>query len=811
MARSQKAFQESLIDHLTFSLAKDTYSATQRDKFEATVLAVRDCIVEQWIKTQQRYYTVDAKRLYYLSLEFLMGRLLGNFISNIGLFGEYEQTFNAFGLSYNDILELEWDTGLGNGGLGRLAACFLDSLSTLEYPAYGYGIRYEYGIFQQKIKDGYQIEVPDNWLRYGSHWEFPRPEVLYPVQFCGKINSVNYGSGRVRMVWTDTEEVMAMAYDYPVPGYRNNTVNTLRLWSAKSSREFDLEYFNSGDYIKAVEDKNNSENISKVLYPDDQSLAGKELRLKQQYFFVASTLRDIIRRYRKFHKTYKEFPDNVAVQLNDTHPSIAIAELMRILVDEEGIGWEDSWDITTRTFAYTNHTVLPEALEVWSEGLLGHLLPRHLQIIQEIDRRFLIQVDTEFPGEQERKMKMALITGEGERWVHMARLAIVGSHTVNGVSALHSRILKEKVFNDFYLMSPEKFRNVTNGITPRRWLLEVNRPLARLITDAIGGLWTKDLNELNKLEPLADDSEFRKRFREIKELNKVALSNYLGLTAKLTFPHQHLLDCQVKRLHEYKRQLLNVLHAITLYNRLREGRVDETFTPRTILFAGKAAPGYYLCKLIIKLIHAVGEAIAAHPLVRKKLRVIFVPNYNVSLAGRIIPAADLSEQISTAGLEASGTSNMKFTLNGALTIGTLDGANVEIREQVGDENFFLFGLKAEEIMAMSSGYNPQAYYETDGELRQAINQILEGHFSPENPALFHPIVRSILDHDRFYVLADYASYISCQENAAKVYKDKDRWTRMAILNVARSGKFSSDRAIREYAENIWHISPVNIE
>lgn len=811
MAMFQKAFQESLIDRLTYSLAKDTYSATQRDKFEATVLAVRDCIIEQWIKTQQRYYNVEAKRLYYLSLEFLMGRLLGSYISNIGLFEDHEKTFNAFGLSYDDMLELEWDTGLGNGGLGRLAACFLDSLSTLAYPAYGYGIRYEYGIFLQKIKDGYQIEIPDNWLRYGSQWELQRPEVLYPVQFCGKVNSINYGNARVRMVWTDTEEVMAMAYDYPVPGYHNNTVNTLRLWSAKSSREFDLEYFNSGDYIKAVENKNNSENISKVLYPDDQSVAGKELRLKQQYFFVAATLRDIIRRYRKFHKTYKEFPDNVAVQLNDTHPSIAIAELMRILVDEESLGWEDSWDITNKTFAYTNHTVLPEALEVWSEGLMGHLLPRHLQIIQEIDRRFLIQVDTEFPGEHERKMTMALITGEGERWVHMARLAIVGSHTVNGVSELHSRILKEKVFNNFHLMYPEKFRNVTNGITPRRWLLEVNRPLAKLITEAIGNSWTKDLDELKKLEPLADDSEFCKRFREVKELNKVALSNYLGMTANLSFHHQHLLDCQVKRLHEYKRQLLNVLHAITLYNRLREGRVDETFTPRTILFGGKAAPGYYLCKLIIKLIHAVGNAIASNPVVSEKLQVIFVPNYNVSLAGRIIPAADLSEQISTAGLEASGTGNMKFTLNGALTIGTLDGANVEIREQVGEENFFPFGLKAEEIMAMSTGYNPQQYYETDGELRQAINQILEGHFSPENQTLFHPIVRTLLDGDRFYVLADYASYVSCQENVANVYKDKDRWTRMALLNVARSGKFSSDRSIREYAEKIWHISPVNIE
>ncbi|MBF0505782.1 MAG: glycogen/starch/alpha-glucan phosphorylase [Nitrospirae bacterium] len=811
MAGYQKPFQESLIDHLTFSLAKDSYSATNRDKFDATVLSVRDRMVEQWIRTQQAYYDVDAKRTYYLSLEFLMGRLLGNYILNIGLLGEYEQAFNAFGLSYDEIVELEWDAGLGNGGLGRLAACFLDSLSTLEYPAYGYGIRYEYGIFLQKIKDGYQIETPDNWLRYGSQWEFPRPEVLYPVQFCGRVNSINYGSSRLRMVWNDTEEVMAMAYDYPVPGYRNGTVNTLRLWSAKSSRDFDLEYFNSGDYIKAVENKNNSENISKVLYPDDQSLAGKELRLKQQYFFVAATLRDIIRRYRKFHKTYEDFPDNVAVQLNDTHPSIGIAELMRILVDEESIGWEDSWDITTKTFAYTNHTVLPEALEVWPEALMGHLLPRHLQIIQEIDRRFLIQVDIQFPGQWERAASMALITGDDEKWVHMARLAIVGSHSVNGVSELHSRILKEKVFHNFYAMSPDKFINVTNGITPRRWLLEANRPLARLLSEAIGDAWTRNFDELEKLEPLADDTEFRKRFREVKEMNKVALSNYLGLTAKLSFRHQHLLDCQVKRLHEYKRQLLNVLHVITLYNRLREGRVDETFTPRTVLFAGKAAPGYYLCKLIIKLIHAVGDAIAANPVVREKLQVIFVPNYSVSLAGRIIPAADLSEQISTAGFEASGTGNMKFTLNGALTIGTLDGANVEIREEVGDENFFLFGLKAEEVMAMNSGYNPQEYYEKDGELRQAINQILEGHFSPGNQVLFHPIVRSILDGDRFFVLADYASYISCQESVASVYKDKDKWTKMAIINVARSGKFSSDRAIREYAEKIWHISPVRIK
>ncbi len=810
MARSKKVFRESLLDHLAYSLAKDRYSATQKDKMHAFALSVRDHLAENWIKTQQQYYDVDTKRIYYLSLEFLMGKLLESYINNLGLRKEYEQMLDVFGLSYEEIIELEWDTGLGNGGLGRLAACFLDSMATLQYPGYGYGIRYEYGIFSQRIKDGYQVETPDNWLRYGNPWEFQRPELLYPVRFYGKVNPIVYGSGRLRMVWTDTEEVMAMAYDYPIPGFHNNTVNTLRLWSAKSTRDFDLEYFNSGDYIKAVENKNNSENISKVLYPDDQSMAGKELRLKQQYFFVSATLRDIIRRYRKFHKDYGSFPDKVSIQLNDTHPSIAIAELMRILVDEEGLEWDVSWEMTIKTFAYTNHTILEEALETWSEELMGSLLPRHLQIIQEINRRFLIQVDCKFPGEEERKKKMSIITDGGEGRVHMARLAIVGSHAVNGVSELHSGILKENVFNDLFTLFPERFQNVTNGITHRRWLLESNPRLAKLITEAIGDAWIKDLHKLKKLESLADDSEFCKRFREVKEANKNALSNYLGWTCKLSFRSPFLLDCQVKRLHEYKRQILNIFHAITLYNRIREGRMDETFTPRTILFAGKSAPGYFLCKLIIKLIHAVGDVINANPVVNEKLQVIFVPNYNVSLAQRIIPAADLSEQISTAGLEASGTGNMKFALNGALTIGTLDGANIEIREEVGEENFFLFGLMAKEIAEMHSTYNPQEYYEKDGELRQVINQLLEGHFSPDNHGLFYPIIKTLLEGDRYFVLADYASYISCQEKVSEEYQKKDKWTKMAILNVARSGKFSSDRAVLEYAKKIWHVSPVPI-
>lgn len=808
MARSDRVFQESLLEHLTYSLAKDAFSATQRDKFDAVVLSVRDQIVEHWIKTQQQYYDVDAKRVYYLSLEFLMGRLLNSYIGNLGLMGHYSQSIDVFGLSYEELLELEWDAGLGNGGLGRLAACFLDSLASLHYPAYGYGIRYEFGIFAQKIKDGYQIETPDNWLRYGNRWEFLRPEVLYPVKFYGRVNPIACGSGRLRMVWADTEEVMAMAYDYPVPGYLNGVVNTLRLWSAKATRDFNLSYFNSGDYMKAMEDKNQTENISKVLYPDDHTTAGKELRLKQQYFFVAATLRDIIRRYRKFHKTYAELPDKVAVQLNDTHPTIAIAELMRILVDEEGLPWDFSWDITRKTFAYTNHTVLPEALETWSEGLFAHLLPRHLQIIQEIDRRFMIDVQAQFPTEPHRAPNITLITGESDRRIHMARLAIVGSHAVNGVSALHSELLKTSVFPDFYAMTPGKFTNVTNGITYRRWLIESNPRLTALITEAIGDHWMEDLSGLQALEPFAEDSEFRRKFREVKLANKEEFAGYLGQTCDHTFRPNFMLDCQVKRMHEYKRQMLNVLHAITIYNRLRENRADETFVPRTILFAGKSAPGYWICKLIIKLIHSIGETVSNNLTVREKLQVLFVPNYSVSLAQHIMPAAELSEQISTAGFEASGTGNMKFTLNGALTIGTLDGANVEIRQEVGDENFFLFGLTAEEVVMRRSTYRPQELYERDADLRQAINQLLEGHFSPDNPELFHPIVRSLLDVDWFFVLADYASYVACQDRVSATYRDREKWTRMAVLNVARAGFFSSDRAIREYAENIWNAKPV---
>lgn len=810
MKEDTEALKQSLLNNLTYGLAKDMYSATPRDKFNSLVLSVRDILVGRWIKTQQKYYDVDAKRVYYLSLEFLLGRLLRNYILNVGMADAYAKAVDAIGIAYEDALEHEWDAGLGNGGLGRLAACFLDSLATLRYPAYGYGIRYEYGIFSQRIKDGFQVEAPDNWLRFGNHWELPRPELLYPVHFYGRVETVASSSGKFRMKWMGGDEVMAMAYDYPVPGFRNETVNTLRLWAAKSTRDFNLEYFNSGDYIGAVEDKSNSESISKVLYPGDQYAAGKELRLKQQYFFVSATLKDIVRRYKKFHKDYKEFPDKVAIQLNDTHPSIAIAELMRILVDEDGFLWDDAWAITTKTFGYTNHTVLPEALETWSEGLFSNLLPRHFQIIEEINRRFLVQVGQQFPDEPERKGRMSIITTNGERVIHMARLAVAGSHAVNGVSGLHTDILKKHLLKDFYEMTPEKFRNVTNGITQRRWLFESNRLLSNLITEGIGEGWLKNLDELKKLEPFADDKGFCARFRRIKESNKNALSDYLYEAYWLSLSSEYFLDCQTKRLHEYKRQLLNVLHAITIYNRIREGRIDNAFPPRTVLFAGKAAPGYFICKLIIKLIHNISAACDADPVVREKLRVLFVPDYGVTLAQRIIPAAELSEQISTAGYEASGTGNMKFTLNGALTIGTLDGANVEIREEVGEDNFFLFGHNAEELVGMRAAYNPRQYYEENGELKKAIDQIQGGWFSPDMPQLFDPVVNSLLEHDTYFVLADYASYIQCQEEVGRAYRDKDRWTRMAVLNVARSGKFSSDRSIREYAEHIWNASPVEV-
>jgi glycogen phosphorylase len=804
MTAEKKDHRHLLVNQMTYNLNKDMYSATQRDKYDATALAVRAQLAKKWIRTQQLYYNVDAKRLYYLSLEFLLGRLLVNYMIDLDLLEEYREAISGLGDSLEAVADQEWDAGLGNGGLGRLAACFLDSMTTMSYPCYGYGIRYEYGIFTQRIKDGYQTESPDNWLRYGNPWEFPRPELLYPVHFGGQISC----TGRGRTEWVNATEILAMAYDYPVAGYMTGNVNTLRLWAAKSTRDFDLEFFNSGDYVRAVEDKNSSENISKVLYPNDLSIAGKELRLKQQYFFVAATVADIIRRYSKFHNGLKQLYEKVAIQLNDTHPAIAIAELIRILVDEEGIEWETAQQIAKKTFGYTNHTVLPEALETWPEDLLGHLLPRHLDIIREIDRRFLVQVARRFPDDFDRRKNMGIISEGGNRMINMARLAIVSSHAVNGVSRVHTDILKNSVFSDFYMMFPEKFVNVTNGITHRRWLLEANPAMAGLITEAIGDGWIRDLGQINALEKFADDKEFKRRFTAIKKQNKERLLDVLSRSGEVSFRPEWLLDCQAKRFHEYKRQLLNVFHVITLYNRLASDQTKgPSVIPRTILFSGKSAPGYVLCKLIIKLIHNVAEVVAAHPQAREKIEVVFVPNYGVTLAQVIIPAAELSEQISTAGYEASGTGNMKFTLNGALTIGTYDGANVEIREEVGEENFFLFGLDPDEVRQIRTIYDPRRFVAENQELAQIIKQLESGFFSPEDPNLFRPILDTILGEDRYCVLADYAPYVACQERVAAAYEDQDTWARMAILNVARSGKFSSDRSVKEYAEQIWSIVP----
>jgi len=806
---NEEDLRSHLKHHLWHSLAKDHFSATKRDRYITTALTARDYVTKKWIETQQRYYDRDTKRVYYLSLEFLLGRLLMNTILNLGMEDAFSEAADVLETNLESVVTTEWDAGLGHGGLGRLAACFLDSMATLGIPGYGYGIRYEYGIFFQRIRDGYQVETPDNWLRYGIPWEFPRPSVLYMVRYHGRVNAVTGGDGRKRMELVDTDNVMAMAYDYPVPGYRNGVVNTLRLWSAKSTREFDLDYFNSGDYVRAMAEKDRSESISKVLYPNDTSLAGKELRLKQQYFFSSATLQDIIRRFLKGSQDFSRLPDKVAIQLNDTHPSIAIPELMRILVDDHGIDWDDAWNITTRTFSYTNHTILPEALETWPEEIIGSLLPRHYQIIQEIDRRFLIQVAYRFPEESKKTDSMAIVTRQPQGTIHMARLAIVGSRKVNGVSALHSDILKKTVFHDFSEMWPDKFTNVTNGVTPRRWILEANPSLSRLLCDRLGDSWVDHAEKLRDLEPLADDPDFRNRFMEAKTRNKERLVQCMDEKLKVRANPSLFLDCQVKRFHEYKRQLLNILHVLTLYNRIVDGTEGENFLPRTVLFSGKTAPGYAICKLIIKLIHSVAAVIDAHPRMKDKLKVCFVPNYSVSAAQIIIPAAELSEQISTAGFEASGTGNMKFTMNGSLTIGTLDGANVEIREQVGEENFFLFGMKADETFALRGHYDPAGISARTPELQKILDQLTGGYYSPGDRDLFKPITQTLLNpNDRFFVLADYEDYVRCQASVAEAYRDRDRWAKMAILNVARSGIFSSDRSIQEYAKNIWEVNPI---
>jgi glycogen phosphorylase len=799
---------KKFLEHLEYSLGKDKYSASNFDFYNSLAYAVRDRMVERWLDTQQTYHSENPKRVYYLSMEFLMGRTLVNSLINLGIYHQFREAMESLGYDFNELVEEEHDAGLGNGGLGRLAACFLDSLATLALPAYGYGIRYEYGIFSQKIVDGAQVEVPDNWLRYRNPWEFDRQRHCHPIRFFGRVVTAVDAAGVICHDWVDTEEVVALAYDTPVPGYGTSTVNTLRLWSAKASREFDLQFFNRGDYIRAVEEKAATENISKVLYPADDVREGKELRLKQEYFLSAATLADILDRFRKHCGDWRQLPDQAAIQLNDTHPALAIPEMMRVLLDVERLDWDTAWDITVKTFAYTNHTVLPEALERWPVWMVGNLLPRHLQIIFDINEKFLAEIRLRFPGDLGRLARMSIIEEHGEKKVCMAHLAIVGSHSVNGVSALHSEIIKNDVFREFYEMFPERFNNKTNGITPRRWLMACNPTLATLVTQTVGPNWVTDLDLLRGLESGLDDPAFIARWRQVKRDNKLCLAAYIKEHNGIEVDPDSLYDCQVKRLHEYKRQLLNVLHVITLYNRIK-ANPKVVVTPRTVIFGGKAAPAYQMAKLIIRLINAVGEVVNNDPDVAGRLKVVFLANYSVSLAEKIFPASDLSEQISTAGTEASGTGNMKFALNGALTIGTLDGANVEMREEVGEENIFIFGLVTDEVNALKEqGYRPREYYERDPELKQVLDLISSGAFSPQQRDLFAPIVNSLLNNDQYLLCADYTSYVACQERVAELYRDQDAWTRMAILNTARMGKFSSDRSITEYAAEIWNAKPV---
>lgn len=791
--------------HIVSYLGNDFYPARKDTYYYGLAISVRERLNLLWLRTQRAIHDAGAKRVYYLSMEFLPGRFLMNNIRNLNLLAPCRQAMEKAGLALDDIEEEEWDAGLGNGGLGRLASCYLDSMATLGLPGYGYGLHYDYGIFFQEIVDGFQVEKCDNWVRSGSAWEIRRRGYLYKVQFYGRTEISHDETGRACFRWVDTENIMAMACDFMVPGYGAGTVTNMRLWAALSSREFNLQEFNEGDYIGAVEAKVLSENLSKVLYPRDESFAGKELRLKQQYFFVAATFQDILRRFKRTGHDFSVMPDTVAIQLNDTHPCIGIPEMMRLLMDEEGQGWDAAWDICTRTFAYTNHTVLPEALETWPVDLIGRLLPRHLDIIYEINRQFLEKIEAAYPGDAARRARMEIIH---HGLVRMAHLAIVCCHRVNGVSALHTRILKDRLFKDFDRYFPEKIINITNGVTPRRWLMQINPGLSNLITEAVGEGWKQDLTLLRGLEKFCDDKGFTEKWRRVKTANKEALARYILRKTGLTADPASLFDVQVKRIHEYKRQLLNVLHAVTLYNRIKNNP-SGIITPRTILFGGKAAPGYALARLIIKLITAVAEKINQDPAARGLLQVVFLPNYCVSQAEKVVPATELSEQISTAGMEASGTGNMKFALNGALTIGTLDGANIEIMEEVGAENMFMFGLEAEGVeAARAGGYNARKVYEGDTELKAALDMIASGAFSPGRPDLFAPILDALFAGNDYYMaLADFRDYVDTQDRASRLYADPVAWNRRSILNTARMGKFSSDRAIAEYAAHVWRVRP----
>jgi starch phosphorylase len=804
---SVEALKQAFVDNLFYVQGRFMPIATPNDFYMALAYTVRDRLLDRWIESSIRYFEKRVRTVCYLSAEYLPGPHLGLNLVNLGLYDEARQAMSGLGLDLEKLLEQEEEPGLGNGGLGRLAACFMDSLATLSVPAIGYGIRYEFGIFDQEIRDGWQVEVTDKWLRLGNPWELPRPEIAFNVALGGRTESDVDQRGRRHVRWIPERVVKGVAYDTPILGYRAATANLLRLWKAEAAESFDFQAFNAGDYLRAVDRKMTSENISKVLYPNDEPAAGRELRLSQQYFFVTCSLQDMIRIHLQTAESVESLQTKYAVQLNDTHPALAVPELMRLLVDEHRLDWDPAWDITRGMLGYTNHTLLPEALEKWPLELFSRLLPRHLEIVYEINRRFLDQVRARFPGDEPRVARMSLIDESGGRSVRMAHLATVGSHAVNGVARLHSELLRTSLLSDFHELWPEKFGNKTNGVTPRRFVALDNPRLTRLISSEIGDDWLSSLDRLRELEPRAKDAGFQEAWRRVKRENKLDLAAEIRRRCGIEVDPESLFDVQVKRIHEYKRQHLNLLRVVAHYLELRE-KGGRGRTPLTVVFAGKAAPGYFLAKLVIKLIHSVAEVVNRDSETSPFLKLVFMPDYNVKNSRRIFPAADLSEQISTAGKEASGTGNMKFGLNGALTIGTYDGANIEIREEVGAENFFLFGLRPDEVTERNAlGYRPRDHYESEPRLRAALDLIASGFFSEGDRSLFRPIVDSILERDDYMVCADFASYLDCQEQVERAYRDREGWTRMSILNVSRMGKFSSDRTIAEYCREIWHVEP----
>jgi starch phosphorylase len=807
---SVEEMKQAILDNLVCVQGRFAPVATQNDYYLAVAYSVRDRILAQWAKTAYTYYEKASRTVCYLSAEFLLGPHLENHLINLGLHDHVRKAVEALGLDFRALIDQEEEPGLGSGGLGRLAACYLDSLATLNIPAIGYGIRYEFGIFTQEIRDGWQEEVPDQWLRMGNPWEVARPEIAYDIPFGGHTESGLDDAGRDRVRWVPERRIRGVAYDTMITGYASHSVILLRLFRAEATTAFDLRSFNVGDYYGAVHDKIGSENLTKILYPNDEPFAGRQLRLMQQFLFVSCALQDMIRIYGQREENLSRFHEKYAIQLNDTHPAIGVAELMRLLVDVHGIGWDEAWESTRKTFCYTNHTLLSEALEKWSVPLFQSVLPRHLEIIYEINRRFLDKVRRDHPGEDGLVRRLSIIDEGGERHVRMANLASIGSRRINGVARLHTDLLREKVLNDFSRISPEKFLNVTNGVTPRRFMVLSNPALVALISECIGPSWIRDLSRIRELEPFAQDAPFLDRWRAINRRNKELLAAIIRTQTGIATDPDSLFDVHVKRIHEYKRQHLNVLHVIALYNRIRRGETGG-LPPRTVLFGGKAAPGYFMAKLIIKLIHSVAETIHADPKTAGLLRVVFLPNFNVKTAHRVYPAADLSEQISTAGKEASGTGNMKFSMNGALTIGTLDGANVEIREEVGAENFFLFGLTAAEVeQKWREGWHPGEAIAADARLREALEMLESGLFSRGDRGLFLPFTQTLRDRDDYMLCADYPSYIETQDRVGRTYLRQKEWQRMSVLNVARVGKFSSDRAIREYCEKVWQVNPVEI-